>query len=75
MTTTTTIYSGVVNAPISTMLHQVAEVAAAAVVDKGVGALPPPTRTSFPLRSKRERVLNVVSGDVNIHPHPRRTIM
>jgi len=62
----TTTDSGVADAMISTMVHQVAEAAAKAVLEEGVGALPLPTHTSFALGSKQDLVLNVVSGDVNI---------
>jgi len=66
MSTTTITDSGVADTTISTMVQQVAEAAAAAVVEEGVRALPLPTRTSFALGSKQDRVLHVVSGDVNI---------
>jgi len=58
--------SGVVNVVISTVVHQVAEAAAAPVFEKGVGVLPPPTRIMISLGRKQERVLNVMSGDVKM---------
>ena len=58
--------SCVVNTTISTMVHQVAEAAAAMVFEKGVGVLPPLTHTMFFLGRKQDRVMNVVSGEVKI---------
>jgi len=66
MTSTTMNDSGFVNAAISKMVHQVAETAAVAVFEKGVGVLPPPTHTAFFLGCKQDRKLNVVMGEVKI---------
>ena len=58
--------SGLINAAISTMVHQVAEAAAAAVFEKGVGKLPPPTHTIFFLGNKHDRKLSILMGEVKI---------
>jgi len=62
----------------STTNSGVAEVVEATPVgEEGVGAASPPplTSSSFALGDKQDRVLNVVSGDVNItsSPRPHRT--
>jgi len=67
MTTPTTMNdSGLINAAISTMVHQVAKAAAAAVFEKGVGKLPPPTHTIFFLGNKHDRKLSIIMGEVKI---------
>jgi len=67
MTTSTMMNdSGLINSPISTMVHQVAEAAAAAVFEKGVGKLPPPTHTVFFLVNKHDRKLSIIMGEVKI---------
>jgi len=66
MMSTTMNNSGLVNAAISKMVHQVAEAAAAAVFEKGVGVLPPPTHTTFFLGCKQDMKLNIVAGKVKI---------
>jgi len=58
--------SSLINATISSMVHQVAEAAAAAVFEKGVEKLPPPTHTVFFLENKHDRKLNIIMGEVKI---------
>jgi len=56
MTAPTTMNDGsLINAAISSMVHQVAEAAAAAVFEKGVKKLPPLTHTIFFLGNKHDR--------------------
>jgi len=67
MTTPTTMNdSGLVNTAISTMVHQVAEAAAAAVFEKSARKLPPPTHTIFFLGYRHDRKLSIIIGEVKI---------
>jgi len=51
--------SSLINAAISSMVHQVGEAAAAAVFEKGVEKLPPPTHAIFFLGNKHGRKLSI----------------
>jgi len=58
--------SSLINAAISSIVHQVAEAAAAAVFENGVEKLPPPIHTIFFLGNKHDRKLSIIMGEVKI---------